>query len=170
MAEQKKAKVRGAKTQKSEVVTVRLEPKLRYMTEIAARVQRRTLSSLIEQAVEESLKSIVIWTDDQGKTESVADLSNKLWDPIESDRFCILASTFPNLLTHDEQKLDKLITELQRVDPLVSDYHGEMKGFRVPIEQLERVRKHWLYLNEAAQAGELPSTVAKHIKEIDAKP
>jgi predicted HicB family RNase H-like nuclease len=40
---------------RSEVVTVRLEPKLKYLAELAARKQRRSLSSYVEWAIKQSL-------------------------------------------------------------------------------------------------------------------
>lgn len=164
-------KTGGAKSQRSETVTVRLDPKLRYMAEIAARVQRKTLSSFIEWAVAESFKKVEVQFLEKHPEVSVpADvLLAAIWDPIESDRLCILGSQYPNLLSHDEQKLWKLIVEVQHFAPLASDVGGEMKGFRIPIEQLERVRKHWELLKAAALDGELPSVVAKRIQEIDAK-
>ena len=45
----------GGKLSRSEAVTVRFDAELRYMLELAARKHRRTLSSYIEWAVEESL-------------------------------------------------------------------------------------------------------------------
>ena len=40
----------GSKLNRTETVTIRLDPKLRYLTELAARKQRRTVSSFIEWA------------------------------------------------------------------------------------------------------------------------
>ena len=38
----------GGKLSRSETVTVRLDPRLRYLAELAARLHRRTLSSYVE--------------------------------------------------------------------------------------------------------------------------
>ena len=40
-----KRKGGGGKLARSETVTVRLDPKLRYLAELAARIQRRSVSS-----------------------------------------------------------------------------------------------------------------------------
>ena len=56
MPPERKAKSSDSK-RKSEVVTVRLDPKLKYVAELAARRQRRTLSSYIEWAIEDSLRA-----------------------------------------------------------------------------------------------------------------
>ena len=52
----------GGKLARSETVTVRLAPKLRYLAELAARKQRRTLSSFIEWAIEETLETESVLT------------------------------------------------------------------------------------------------------------
>lgn len=103
-----KAKKGGAKLTRTETVTVRLDPKLRYLAELASRKQRRTLSSYIEWAIEHSLKNDLIH-DDYNNNETFLDAANRLWDVSEVDRFIQLAQSFPNLLTHDEQVLWKLL-------------------------------------------------------------
>ncbi len=56
----KKRKGGGGKLSRSEVVTVRLDPKLRFAADLAARKQRRTLSSFIEWAVEKTVQGVDI--------------------------------------------------------------------------------------------------------------
>src|SRR3984893_10930000 len=99
----------GGKLARSETVTVRLDPKLRYLAELAARKQRRTLSSFIEWAIEESLKSIHLSEDEY--STSAASVAAELWDVDEPDRFAKLALRYPDMLTHDEQILWKLVRE-----------------------------------------------------------
>lgn len=88
----------GAKLNRSETVTVRLDPKLRYLAELAARRQRRTVSSFIECAVATAITTVSI-----NNMSTVADLSTKLWDVDEDARFVKLATQFPELLNYDEQ-------------------------------------------------------------------
>lgn len=111
MATKADKKTGGAKTSRSEIVTVRLDPKMRYLAELAARTQRRTLSSYIEWAIEESLKQVDLPFADGEKDLSVdtASAAEVLWDVEESDRFYYLARALPGLLTHEEQILWKLI-------------------------------------------------------------
>ena len=114
MATEDKRKSGGGKLTRSETVTVRLDPKLRYLAELAARKQRRTLSSYIEWAIEESLNAVVIDEDKtfDGKNNlSVAGAASSLWDVDEPDRFVKLAIRYPDMLTHEEQILWKLIRE-----------------------------------------------------------
>lgn len=96
----KRAKSGGGKLSRTETVTVRLDPRLRYLAEIAARAQRRTLSSFIEWSVEQALKTQALNVDGRG---TVADEAEELWDVDALDRFAKLARRHPHLLTHEEQ-------------------------------------------------------------------
>src|ERR1035437_5774567 len=78
---------------KSEVVTVRLDPKLKYLAELAARRLRRTLSSYIEWAIEDSLSRVNV--DASGFQVTFADKASSLWDVDEPDRFTKLALNYP---------------------------------------------------------------------------
>jgi hypothetical protein len=108
MARKQKQTGGGSKLERTETVTVRLDPKLRYLAGLAARKQRRTLSSYIEWAIEESLKRVCLYPDDSGPC--IADES-WLWDVDDADRFVNLAIEHPHILTHEEQILWKLIRE-----------------------------------------------------------
>jgi len=141
-----KKKGAGGNLTRSQVVTIRLDPKLRYLAELAALKQRRTLSSYIEWAVQESLKNVYLtegsgYNNDHGCT--VHDEGDILWDVDEPDRFAMLALRYPELLTHDEQIKWKLIRENGYL------WRGkEIKGewtWRVREESLviERLREYW---------------------------
>ena len=104
----------GSKLTRTQTVTVRLDPKLRYLSELAARKHRRTLSSFIEWAIEESLSRVVL-KESSGQTNnhgvSVADEAENLWDVDGADRFAKLALNYPGMLNHDEQLLWKIARE-----------------------------------------------------------
>jgi len=97
----------GGKLSRSETVTVRLDPKLRFAAELAARKHRRTLSSFIEWAVEESVQNVCL----DGLKATAYDAIDLAWDVDESDKFVKMALYYPNLLTHEEEVLWKLIRE-----------------------------------------------------------
>lgn len=105
---------RGGRLNRSDTVTVRFDPTLNYLSELAARAQRRTKSSFIEWAVEQALRHVKVegtqspFDDD---LRSVAHLAPDLWDVDESDRLAKLAFHAPALLTHEEQVIWKLIKE-----------------------------------------------------------
>lgn len=103
-------KIGGGKLSRSETISVRLDPKLRCAAELAARKQRRTLSSFIEWAVEEAVDGLIIYSN-ENVTFSAADAAQQVWDVDEADRFARLALHFPMFLTHDEERLWKIICE-----------------------------------------------------------
>ncbi len=151
-----KRKGGGGKLARSETVTVRLDPKLRYLAELAARKQRRTVSSFIEWAVEESLNRVVI---DEDKTfggqndKSIADVAAYLWDVDDPDRFAKLAIRYPDMLTHEEQTLWKLVRENGL---LWKGRHDKTSGewiWRVEEDSLifERLREHWEVFSAVAK-------------------
>jgi len=120
MAEQEKRKGAGGKLSRSETVTVRLDPKLRYLAELAARKQRRTVSSFIEWAVETSLKSVELYSGTSYTSDpslSVADEGNSLWDVDEAERFVKLAIRYPELMTLEEQERWKMLSDADLLGP-----------------------------------------------------
>ena len=118
------------KLRRTETIGFRLEPKLRFAAELAARKQRRSLSSFIEWAVEEATKKVILKTYESSNynapdiEESANDFLKTIWDVDEADRFAKLALYLPELLTHDDEVLWKLICEngylWKGIDSLVS--------------------------------------------------
>lgn len=147
----------GAKTSRTETVTVRLDPKLRYLAEIASRTQRRTLSSYIEWAIEKSLGQVTLSSDFNDTIESNG---NDLWDIDEADRFVKLAFKAPTLLTYEEQILWKLIQEngyFWRGEWIKEQWAWRCEEYFQTDEKnifsniiWERVREHWQLLNDVA--------------------
>ena len=114
----KKRKGGGSKLSRSEIIQVRLDPKLRFTAELAARKHRRTLSSFVEWAVSEGVRQINVGFKENETADYVA---SKVWDVNEADRFVRLATKFPHLLTHDEEILWSLICEYQDYWMLTED-------------------------------------------------
>ncbi|MDO9011635.1 MAG: hypothetical protein Q7U78_07475 [Gallionella sp.] len=162
MATEDKRKSGGGKLTRSETVTVRLDPKLRYLAELAARKQRRTLSSFIEWAIQDSLERVKIYEGNgyNGDIDVyVGAEAAILWDVDDSDRFAKLAVRYPDLLTHEEQILWKLIKEnglLWR-----GNWRGSNGEFQWKVEEssliFERLRDHWEIFNKVA-SGESPKS------------
>lgn len=102
----------GGKLSRSETVTVRLDPKLNYLCELAARAQRRTKSSFIEWAIENALASVGIPGERKsaaGDLYTIEERNSDLWDVDEPDRLVALATFAPSLMTHDEQVIWKIV-------------------------------------------------------------
>jgi len=138
---------------RSAVVSVRLDPKLRFATELAARKQRRTVSSYIEWAVEQAIKAEA--NEGDPFSETIKAVVDCVWDVDDADRFVKLASTFPVFLTHQEQVLWKLIKECRGLNK------GE-DGLG-----LAEIRKHWPSLIAVSQGemkkSDLPDDVLEGI-------
>ena len=101
----------GGKLARSEQVSIRLDPKLRFAAELAASKERRTLSSFIESAVERAVKEVGVTYCNIDKRHITADeVTRKVWDVDEVSRFTAMGIYYPELLTHDEQKKWKFIS------------------------------------------------------------
>jgi len=115
---------------RTEMVSVRLVPKLRYAAEIAARSQRRTVSSLIEVAVAAYLPTLSIAEPAEEEDErpiKLMKLMESLWDPDESDRFVTLAENHRWLLDNEEEHRWKAIREhFGAKGPLTPDQRREL--------------------------------------------
>jgi hypothetical protein len=96
--------MKKAKVTRSQVVTIRLEPRLHYLSELAARAQRRTLSSYFEWLAQEGLSKGAL-----NDKRSITETANDLWDPDEVARFVRLARKYPELLPYEEQVIWKLV-------------------------------------------------------------
>lgn len=94
---------------RTEVFAMRLDPKLKYLAEIASRQQRRSMANFIEWAIQEALRRIDLQESEH--SPSIWDYSNELWDIEASDRLAKLAFNAPHLLTYDEQIVWKLVCE-----------------------------------------------------------
>ncbi|HBA67163.1 MAG TPA: hypothetical protein DCZ48_13485 [Methylococcaceae bacterium] len=138
---------------------MRLDPKLRYLTEIAARKHRRTISSFIEWAVEASLRDVRLYqgTGYQGDEDiTVEDESKDLWDIDESERFARLAIKYPELLTHQEQEIWKLLSDSGLMSPARSRNHNGTVFWSWGILEdtvFPKLRRYWSELLDAYSEG-----------------
>jgi hypothetical protein len=164
----------GSRLIRSETVTVRLDPKLRYLSELAARKQRRTLSSYIEWALEQSLSKVNL-TDsmDFNGEKSIADVASLLWDVDEADRFVELAFNYPELMTHEEQVLWKLVREngfLWRGTRNNPDKEWSWQTNKQSSLIGERLREHWDTFNAVARGEKNRSALPTWNKTLPSPP
>jgi len=97
---------------RSEVFALRLDPKLKYLAEIAARKQRRSLANFVEWAIEEALKAVPLAEADiNGNKPTVANVATQLWALDEPERLRNLTTHYPDLLSYDEQLVWRVICE-----------------------------------------------------------
>ncbi|MFZ5482995.1 MAG: hypothetical protein ACOZB0_02085 [Pseudomonadota bacterium] len=117
---------------RTEVFAMRLDPKLKYLAEIAARKQRRSLANFIEWAVEQALSKVMLveTADFNGQYDrSVLDEAGKLWDLEPSDRFLKLAEHYSDLMTYEEQRIWKAVHEIA-VTEYQKDDAGKIHSFK----------------------------------------
>jgi hypothetical protein len=97
---------------RTEVFAMRLDPKLKYLAEIASRKQRRSLANFVEWAVERALSEVPLNAmGDSGQAVTVADKAAQLWGLDEVTRLVNLATLYPDLLTYEEQRIWDVICQ-----------------------------------------------------------
>lgn len=149
-------------SRKTEIVTVRLDSRLKYLAELAARRQRRPLSSYIEWAVAESLSRVpAAYDPGREGPDTFADEASALWDVDERDRFVKLALRYPDLLDVEEQRLWKLIRENGSLwRGRYSSGNGEWQWSVEEAAILwDRLREHWENFKKVARGEAEQSTL-----------
>ncbi len=106
----KKRQGSGKQLFRTKTVGVRLDPKLKYVAELAARTQRRSLSSFIEWAVQEAVDRVPVVGGGLAP-RTAKEVMPLVWDISPSTRLVKLAIYFSGLLTYDEQVMWHLIRE-----------------------------------------------------------
>jgi hypothetical protein len=140
---------------RTEVFGLRLDPKLKYLVEILARRQRRSLANVIEWLVEDGLERHTLYEGDQ---QTVMDLGDELWDIDEPERLVKLAINYPHLLTLEEEALWKQVRIRPRFWKNVRN--TKKLGLQYSWDQIgnlkdHELRKHWETVKRIAR-GELP--------------
>ena len=132
-------------------VSLRVDPAIKYAIDIAARIQKRTVTGVVEWSVEKSLAEVHMPTDfmvagrsapELPKPESVIEaVKDRLWSPDDAIRLVRLAFEFPSLLTFEESLLWeslRLSPPFWRFTPLVVVDASPWKNAR-----LEVITKYW---------------------------
>ena len=104
--------------QRTDTLNMRIDPKLKYLAEIAALEQQRTLSGFIGWAIRRALAiealshNDPVYRRDMAMDNLAQPLWNEaLWDVDECDRFFLKATKRPDLLRAHEQRFWKLFLE-----------------------------------------------------------
>jgi len=131
MKSELKTTIRRSVPQRTEMIAVRLEPRLRYLAEVGASAKGLTLSAYLEFALQESFKSVTLrvapepeplYGGDPSKVTmpekpneeeesaansamSVANLAELLWSESEFERLQSRAILAPHTLPKEDQEL-----------------------------------------------------------------
>ena len=146
------------KLARDQTLSVRLDQKLRYLAGLAARRQRRSLSSYVEWALDDSLNRIVIWEGEEysgGPTVQVNinAVADQLWDVEPADRFAKLALRYPYMLDYIEQIIWKLVCEngwFWKGDFVGPDEEYQWTRNETTLD-FQRIRQRWDLLNQVAR-------------------
>lgn len=152
----------GSKLGRTETVSIRLDPRLNYLCELAARSQRRTKSSFIEATLAEHIQTQVInkwrnWESDELNT--FGERADVLWHVRESQRLVSLGIVAPELLTFEEQHIWALIEENGHF------WRGRWRGndwdFNISLDTIvrERVDEYWEDLVAVAMGEKKPNVL-----------
>jgi hypothetical protein len=116
------------------------------------------LSSFIEEAIMNALGTITLRGEDASQIHPIKG-ADELWDVFEPDRFVKLALHHPELLTHHEQILWKLIKENELLWKTRWNALADEQILDIQESGLnwKRLREHWETFNKVAR-GELPTT------------
>jgi uncharacterized protein (DUF1778 family) len=132
---------------KTETFSVRLDPQTRYLAELAARSQGRSLANFIQMAIESALETTKIETyanRERPIQVRSSEFINQVWDVDEPERLVKLALTYPELLSFEEQLLYKKLRDKYELPehqgPLDLDgfdwtrIHGEWTEFKRGVQ------------------------------------
>jgi hypothetical protein len=110
---EKKTKGAGGKLARSEIIQARLSPRTRFTVELLSRIERRTVSSLIETLIHNAAQTYSASNpesdSENGKTYTLPEVINKAWHVEEPIRLVSLALVAPELLSPDEERICSLI-------------------------------------------------------------
>ncbi|MDC7814417.1 hypothetical protein [Pseudomonas sp. BLCC-B112] len=96
-----KTSKRTGETSTTVSVGIRIDPKIKFALDIMGRVQKRSLTAVIEWAIAQAMNQA--HGDFDGK--SLASVIDKVWSTDESVRLVNLAVYLPEALTYDELRI-----------------------------------------------------------------
>ena len=104
-------------SKKTETLTLRLDPKVKFLIDLLARHKRQSITGVAESAVQNYARNYTIEAkllDEKGeieelKTLDLYDYCEDIYSTDESHRFYMLCITAPHLLTYEELRLKETI-------------------------------------------------------------
>lgn len=109
---------------KKEVLSVRLDPKLKYQLEIATRLSNSSMTEFVSDAISKAIQMAPLEVDDvtietedgevmffpQSTTRLFMEVSEKIWHSKEYGRLLKLSSYAPKALSYEEQKVINVLS------------------------------------------------------------
>lgn len=82
-------------------VGIRIDPKIKFALDMMGRMQKRSLTAVIEWAISNAIAQQIY----KGPDETFAEVIDKVWSTDESTRFVKQAIHMPESLTYDELRV-----------------------------------------------------------------
>ena len=121
---------------KTETLTLRLDPKIKYTIELMARIKRQSITSVIEAAIEATAFDLDTPVVVDGKREiwSLSMAVSEYWSTDVVARFINLCAFMPELLTYEEQRIWETIKATpkfwdENIESYMNPYHIQGLGF-----------------------------------------
>jgi hypothetical protein len=147
---------------KTDTLTLRMKPKLKYVLELVARRQHRNLSEVTSWAIEQALINQPEGARSLGLGEFPKAV-DALWSPYESDRLVLLAQKRPDLMTYEEDVIWRFIKDDDRywneIGTTEYQYHRILSGVEKQrgSPNLKVIREEW---------HEIKRTALESVKEL----
>lgn len=104
-------KVTGSK--KTDALTLRLDPKHKYLIELTSRLDRKSITGVIETAIQRLANTRKL--EITGRETSLWVAIDYLWSPDEVERVMALAQHAPFLLTHEESCIRTVVFDASEI-------------------------------------------------------
>lgn len=97
---------------KTEVLSIRIDPRVKYGLELLARLQRRSTTGVVEWAIQEAFgRELFDPGDNDGHPTKLDEELDRLWQINEIERLVALALRRPQLLTFEESRAWKVLKD-----------------------------------------------------------
>lgn len=121
---------------KTETLTLRLDPKIKYTIELIARIKRQSITSVIESAIEASAFDLdtPVVIDGKRETWSLSNVVSEFWSTDNVAKFINMCAFMPELLNYDEQRIWETIKATpkfwdENIESYLTPYHIKGLGF-----------------------------------------
>ena len=116
-----KKTVKKAAPPKGEVLSIRIDPRTKYGLELMSRLQRRSVTGVVEWVIQEAFKHEVFESGQHNDQDiSLEDALNWLWRINEVERIVALGAAREQLLTYEEARIWKVLKETTGLWKLLS--------------------------------------------------
>lgn len=103
------AKKKAPKPSKTDALSIRIDPRVRFGLEMLSRLQRRSVTGVVEWSIADAFQHVQIALADGDTVQFDAFLA-KAWAVNELERIARLAELQPSLLTYEEERIMQVIS------------------------------------------------------------